>query len=220
MHTISNSSALQLPEARNTIHPSALQAALLVGLDRLAHGVAVLDATGRTLFANTTARALFMRLGWTESATGQGQPSQEWNTALQRVCQHGRRELVTLRLNRSSLVVALSPLGAQPASLAFVLFGRDEICGSVELQMFALHHKLTLTESQVLRQLCRGLRAADIARENGVTRNTVLTQIASIRSKTGNSSIRCLLDALARMPQQVPLLTVSPSVYAQAQALH
>lgn len=214
MQTIASSPALPTSEDCTAVHPSSLHAALMIGLDRLAHGVAILDATGRTLFTNASASALFNRMGWAKSVVGRGQQAQEWDAALQRVCQRGRRELVTFHLQKTTLVAALSPLELQPARLAFVLFGRDEICGSVELQMFALRHKLTLAESQVLRQLCRGLKAADIAQENGVARTTVLTQIAAIRSKTNSASVRGLLDSLARMPQLVPLLTVLPSCEA------
>ncbi|WP_326532759.1 helix-turn-helix transcriptional regulator [Pseudorhodoferax sp.] len=206
--TVSNP-ARQASDVSAPVQPAALQTALMAGLDRLAHGVAVLDAAGRTLFANTSARALFARLGWTDTISGQGQHGRDWSAALDRVCRSGRRELVTLNLHRATLVAALSPLDTQPSRLAFVLFGRDEICGSVELQMLALQHKLTSAETEVLRQLCRGMRAADIARAHGVARTTVLTQIAAIRSKTGSASVRSLLDAMARMPQMVPLRTVT-----------
>lgn len=209
MNAIAHSFASQSPEVSVPVHGPALQAALMAGLDRMAHGVAVFDNSGRTLFANASARALFLRLGWAASTDGALRRGDDWSAALHRVCQHGRREMLSLTAHKTTLVVALSPLQGPPTGLAFAIFGRDELCGCVELQMFALRHKLTHAETQVLRQLCRGLQAADIARENGVARTTVLTQIAAIRSKTASASIRNLLDALARMPQMAPLLPVS-----------
>lgn len=188
----------------------ALHAALMAGLDGLAHGVALLDVDGRVRFANLSARALFKRLGWHGStADAPLRLPTGWPAALQNVCVRSRREFMRVTTpDRSVTTIVLIPLSLPGANLAFTVFGRDEICGSVELQMFALRHKLTHAETQVLRQLCRGLQAADIARENSVARTTVLTQIASIRSKTASASIRVLLDSLSRMPQMVPSLPV------------
>ncbi|KQP35294.1 hypothetical protein ASF44_18240 [Pseudorhodoferax sp. Leaf274] len=109
----------------------------------------------------------------------------------------------------TTISVVLSPLALPQAQLAFAVFGRDELCGSVELQMFALRYQLTPAETAVLRQLCRGLNAAAIAQDHGVARTTVLTQIAAIRAKTQSSSVRSLLDALARMP---PVRALVPSM--------
>lgn len=208
MQAAASSPALPVREVDRHLHPASLHAALAAGLDRLAHGVAIFDTSGHALFANASARALWLRLGWSASSIGRGQQGQDWRAALQRVCLRGRRELVNLPLPGTTLAVALSPLGPQADGLAFAIFGRDEICGSVELEMFALRHKLTLAETQVLRHLCHGLQAGDIARANAVARTTVLTQIASIRAKTESASIRNLLAALARMPQLVPSVPV------------
>ena len=192
-----------------------LHAALLAGVDKLAHGVALLDGSGRARFANASALQLWARLGWTpHSMGGPLRLPPYWAQALHQVCAKGRRELLRVTTpNNVALAVVLSPLplpherlafavfGRRPHErLAFAVFGRDELCGSVELQMFALRYQLTHAETAVLRQLCRGLNAAAIALDHGVARTTVLTQIAAIRAKTQSSSIRNLLDALARMP--------------------
>lgn len=190
--------------------PRTLHAALRAGLDRLAHGVALLDEAGTVRFANACARALWSRLDWTpsaESASLRLPPC--WAHALVQVCAKGKRELLRVRMPDDTTVSAvLSPLALPQAQLAFVVFGRDELCGSVELQMFALRHQLTHAETMVLRQLCRGLNAAAIAQDHGVARTTVLTQIAAIRAKTQSTSVRSLLDALARMP---PVRALVPS---------
>lgn len=190
--------------------PHMLHAALRAGLDRLAHGVALLDEAGTVRFANVSARSLWSRLGWT--ARAEGAPLRLpacWAHALTQVCAKGRRELLRVHMpDDTTMSVVLSPLALPQAQLAFVVFGRDELCGSVELQMFALRHQLTHAETIVLRQLCRGLNAAAIAQDHGVARTTVLTQIAAIRAKTQSTSVRSLLDALARMP---PVRALVPS---------
>ena len=179
-----------------------LHAALLAGVDKLAHGVALLDGSGRARFANASALQLWARLGWTpHSMGGPLRLPPYWAQALHQVCAKGRRELLRVTTpNDVALAVVLSPLPLPHERLAFAVFGRDELCGSVELQMFALRYQLTHAETAVLRQLCRGLNAAAIALDHGVARTTVLTQIAAVRAKTQSSSIRNLLDALARMP--------------------
>lgn len=179
-----------------------LHAALLAGVDKLAHGVALLDGSGRARFANASALQLWARLGWTpHSMGGPLRLPPYWAQALHQVCAKGRRELLRVTTpNNVALAVVLSPLPLPHERLAFAVFGRDELCGSVELQMFALRYQLTHAETAVLRQLCRGLNAAAIALDHGVARTTVLTQIAAVRAKTQSSSIRNLLDALARMP--------------------
>lgn len=190
---------------------SALQSALVTGLDRLAHGVAVLGIDGRIHFANASARSLFARLGWSAHSVCDSRYEARWRAALQRCCTFGRRELVDVPLSHACLVAALTPVAVQDDNMALAIFGRDEICGSVELQLFALRHALTSAETRILLQLCRGLQASAIAHENGVSRTTVLTQIAAIRSKTQYGSIRNLMDALARMPQLAALSPVMSS---------
>ncbi|RCW70235.1 helix-turn-helix transcriptional regulator [Pseudorhodoferax soli] len=190
---------------------SALQGALVSGLDRLAHGVAVVSIDGRIHFANASARALFARLGWAAHGVRAGEHEARWRAALQRCCAFGRRELVEVELPDACLVAALTVVAVEDDNMALVIFGRDEICGSVELQLFALRHALTSAETRILLQLCRGLQASAIAHENGVSRTTVLTQIAAIRSKTRYGSIRSLMDALARMPQLAAFSPVMPS---------
>lgn len=190
---------------------STLHTALQAGLDRLAHGVALLDAAGTVRFANTSARSLWSRLGWAPRADGAPLRLPAcWAHALVQVCAKGKRELLRVGMpDESTISVVLSPLAMAQEQLAFAVFGRDELCGSVELQMFALRHQLTHAETTVLRQLCRGLNAAGIARDHGVARTTVLTQIAAIRAKTQSTSVRGLLDALARMP---PVRGLAPTV--------
>jgi hypothetical protein len=182
---------------------------LLAGLDGLAHGMAIFDASGCLRYANAAARAVLARLGWCTSAYSSHSTSPEhhrrWSDALHRVCQRGLRELFELPGGATPGFAAMVPVATQGECAAFVTFGREELCGAIELQMFALRYGLTLAESQVLRQLCRGLKAAEIARAHGVSASTVLTQISAIRNKTLFASVRLLLDTLSRMPPLNPV---------------
>lgn len=186
-----------------------LQAALIGGLDRLSHGVALLDVAGCTHYANATACTLFGRLGWEATTPGRPSVPADWTPALRKVCVDGRRELLRINAPQARAVVVLTPLLTTGTGMAFAVFGRDELCGAVELQLFALHFQLTHAETAVLRHLTRGLSAAAIALEHGVARTTVVTQIAAIRSKTHCTSVRSLLETLARMPPIHPLQPVA-----------
>jgi DNA-binding CsgD family transcriptional regulator len=177
---------------------------LLAGLDGLAHGVAVLDASGRVRYANTAARSVMADTGWggeSPRVSAMAPASARlWSDALHRVCRRGLRELLQVPRGEGICYAALAPVKVCDDSFAFVTFGRNELCGPVELQMFAQRCGLTSTEGMVLRQLCRGLTAVEIAQAHGVATCTVLSQIAAIRNKTLFKSVRELLDSLSRMP--------------------
>ncbi len=194
-------------------------AMLMAGVEHLGHGLAVFDAHGRVLYANSAARSLLLRLGWLRGPVGGSCTlPQRWAEALVNVCVKARRELVAFAAPETGLpgllpipdesasavprgYAALTPIDNDGQGLAFAIFGREDLCGAVELEMFALRHGMTATECEVLRQLCLGMQAADIARSRGVSVATVLTQIGAIRQKTAHRTVRQLLHALSRMPQ-------------------
>ena len=180
-----------------------LHAVLATALDRLAQGVAIVDVTGRRRFANAAARAVLDRWG------AGGGASAAWTAALRQACLRGRRELVRPGARDDGTFVLLVPLAVHEESLALAVFGRDELCGHVELQMVALRHQLTPAETEVLRQLARGLNAGAIAQAHGVARTTVLTQIAALRAKTRCASVRSLMLALAGLPAVRSMLLVA-----------
>ncbi len=198
--------------AQGPARPQPLQAtlhrALLAGLDRLSHGVALLDVHGRIHYANAVATSQLERMARPGSSGVRPGLGTEWGPALRRVCVCGRRELLTGSSLPPGTTAVLTPMAMDGEDMAFVVFGRVELCGNVELQMFALRYQLTHAETMVLRQLVAGRAAAAIASAHGVARTTVLTQIASIRSKTQCASVRTLLGMLARMPPVQALLPV------------
>jgi DNA-binding CsgD family transcriptional regulator len=189
-----------------------VHACLAAAVDRLALGVAVLDADGVVQFANTSALAAIRRLGWCLNDRGRLVPPTdaelaEWLRTLAEVCGSERHRLLELRgapAAEVSLFASLSPAHGNGNAWAVVTFEREDLCGPLEPQMFASRHGLTLAENQVLQRLCRGQRPATIAREHGVARSTVLTQVASIRSKTNRGSVLELVHKLSRMPAVRP----------------
>jgi DNA-binding CsgD family transcriptional regulator len=205
----------------NSVASFAGMEPLLAGLDGLAHGVAVLTAAGHVKYANTAARMLMVALNWVEGGSSDVAPAvapaRLWAEPLHRVCHRGLRELLHVPHAEGIGYAALTPVHVHSECFAFVTFGRNELCGPVELQMFAQHCGLTCAEGMVLRQLCRGLTAVQIAQAHGVAPSTVLTQIAAIRNKTLFKSVRELLDSLSRMP---PLMAVGMQHSRRAERPH
>jgi DNA-binding CsgD family transcriptional regulator len=183
----------------------ALMPLLLAGLDTLAQGVALVDQEFRVAYANASARATLARCGWLVVG-GQlrcARPADQalWSQALHKVCGSERRELIELCAGDAPTFAALVPAPGPGRCWAFVTFGRDELCGALELQLFASRHGLTYAECEVLRKLSLGLKATEIAQAHGVAISTVLTQVAAVRAKTLCSSVRQLLSRLSRLPQ-------------------
>jgi DNA-binding CsgD family transcriptional regulator len=181
---------------------------LLAGLDGSAHGVAILDDVSRIIYSNSMARTTLAKAGWTMDRgllrSGRAPECDAWNEALYQVCHRGRHQLFELSAPEGCRFAALVPVVVKGSRRAFVTLGRHELCGGIELQLFASRCGLTYAEGQVLCQLVRGLRSAEIASAHGVTLSTVLTQVAAIRGKTMSSSVRQLLSTLSRMPPLRP----------------
>ncbi|MBI5719580.1 MAG: helix-turn-helix transcriptional regulator [Burkholderiales bacterium] len=203
--------------ATKTEDGGGVPACLVAAVNRLAFGMAVLDIEGTLHFANTAALAAIRRTGW-QLSDGRLQPPAEpelsaWRRALSEVCVGERHRLIEIQAGETTLFVSLSSAheSAHDGGRAWAIatFEREELCGPLELQMFSSRHGLTLAENQVLQRLCRGERPAEIAREHGVARSTVLTQVAAIRSKTHRGSVLELLHKLSRMPAVRPAGLVS-----------
>lgn len=198
----------------------AMTESLLAGFERLAQGFAILDSDGNLRYANSAARVALNRMNWVApSARSTQEVAQKfgpWARALGRVCEQGLRELLEVPRGEGVDYAALLPIEVRGEVLGFVTFGRDEICGPIELQMFAHRAGLTSAESAVLRQLCHGLRASQIARVNGVSAATVLSQITAIRNKTLFKSVRELLSTLSRMPTLTTTIHAATLDYGDA----
>lgn len=120
----------------------------------------------------------------------------------------GLRRMVMLGEDARRVSVAVVPLSSvgRPCRPTLLLFGRRSVCMDLSVDSFARSHRLTAAESSVLRALCEGRNPAEIATRQSVAISTVRTQISSIRSKTGASTIRHLVQQVATLPPLVGAL--------------
>ncbi len=184
-------------------------------LDVVDYGMLAVQADGRVLFANKVART---DLDTTHPLVLSGGalmarhacdvlPLRE---ALISALSRGLQRLLSLRDDAGRpFVVAILPLweaaeanadAGQACAGAMLMLGKRQVCDGFSADAFSRHHKLTTAEARVLKQLCAGLRPAEIARLQGVALCTVRTQIGCMREKTGAASIAALVNDLACLP--------------------
>ncbi|MEO7937934.1 MAG: helix-turn-helix transcriptional regulator [Burkholderiaceae bacterium] len=87
-----------------------------------------------------------------------------------------------------------------PPTYALLVFAKQQLCDDSTMALFARERGLTSAEGQVLAQVCKGLRPAQIAHNHGVRISTVRTQLRSIRMKTCCETIRDLVQKLSVLP--------------------
>lgn len=128
----------------------------------------------------------------------------------------GLRDFLCLGDAGRDAAVAVLPLGAQqppadartratlgsavPESYAVLVFAKLHLCDDSTMALFARERGLTSAEGQVLAQVCKGLRPAQIATNHGVRISTVRTQLRSIRMKTCSETIRELVQKVSVLP--------------------
>ena len=128
----------------------------------------------------------------------------------------GLRGFLSLGSGEQAASVAVVPLTPAPAaephaqigrsgaignaSFALLVFAKQHLCDDSTMAMFARDRGLTKAESQVLAQVCKGLRPSEIADQQGVQISTVRTQLRSIRIKTGSDTIRELVGKVSILP--------------------
>jgi len=128
----------------------------------------------------------------------------------------GLRDFLCLGDAGQDAAVAVLPLGAQrppaeprfrtslgsavPESYALLVFAKQHLCDDSTMALFARERGLTSAEGQVLAQVCKGLRPAQIATNHGVRISTVRTQLRSIRMKTCSETIRVLVQKVSVLP--------------------
>lgn len=89
---------------------------------------------------------------------------------------------------------------AVPPAYALLVFSKQQLCDDSTMALFARERGLTSAEGQVLAQVCKGLRPAQIAHNHGVRISTVRTQLRSIRMKTCCQTIRDLVQKVSVLP--------------------
>lgn len=175
-------------------------------LNRLEHGIVVLQADGRVLHANRCAygmlasgRALDASSGWLTAR--QPQELATLREALRAVAERGLCRMLGFGSGEAAQFVALSAISAPGGTrLILCMLGQRTLGNPLTLQWYAQCHGLTSAEAAVLRLICAGDDPGGIAARQGVAISTVRTQIGSIRAKTGHKSIRALLRTLACLP--------------------
>ncbi|MDM0044699.1 LuxR C-terminal-related transcriptional regulator [Variovorax dokdonensis] len=192
------------------VAPVEGQAMLLARvLDEIDHGLIVVDLTGRILHVNqpaqaelSAARTLCDREGMLHGSDDAAQ--RKIRQAL-RDAGDDVRAIVDIEGEGQPMSLAFVPMPSVSGRIDAVLImcSKRQNCASLTMQMFARANRLTRAEQQVLRQLCDGHRAEEIAGLQGVRVSTVRTHIKSVREKTGSNSVREIVHRLSRMPQVV-----------------
>jgi len=177
-------------------------------LDEIDHGLILVDLGGRILHTNQPARA---ELAAAQALCVRDGLLQGSDDARQRKIRQALREaaddvraIVEFDHDGQALSLAFVPMAGQPdgrIDAVLIMCSKRQNCASLTMQMFARANRLTRAEQQVLRQLCDGHRAEEIAGLQGIRVSTVRTHIKSVREKTGSNSVREIVHRLARMPQ-------------------
>lgn len=180
-------------------------------MDELAHPTFVTTLDGRMLHANQAgrhelarSRILTLRGGIVQAC--RAECDTELHVAIGRAAE-GRRSLLHLE-STEGRGVSVAVLGLKGASgetaRAALVFSRAVVCDSLMLGFFARRHGLTPTEQHVLRILCEGVSAPQVARQMNVAVSTVRSHVRSLCAKTRASGVRELVSRLAVLPPVAP----------------
>jgi DNA-binding CsgD family transcriptional regulator len=177
-------------------------------LDELDYGMILLDCRLKVQFANraalaqlSTLRLLVVEQG--ELTAIEPRDMIVLGAAIRSASTQRLRRMVMLGTETDRIAVAVVPVPQNADALdtrVLVLLSRPQICEALSVYGFARDHGLSSAESQVLKALCEGLQPSEIASQQGVAISTVRTQISNIRLKTDASSIRELVQRVARLP--------------------
>lgn len=197
---------------------AASSAVLMRVLEEIDYGMVVVTASGALRYANQLARNELAGTGPLSLLQGQvrgNQPSDHCQLQLALAdAVRGRRRLVSLGHNGSSISVAVLPLPAHEdedegtEALALLTFGKRQACETLTVDFFARSQGLTGAEARVLQALCNGAKPKEIAAQCDVAISTVRSHICSIRVKTQTANIRQLVDRVAMLPPITPAMKV------------
>ena len=200
------------PERRCAATPQARRMAQM--LDTLDYGMLLLSDTGQVMQINKAARRDLdddhpLQMDGNNLLARHAQDAAPLRDALAGAAGRGLRRLMQLGEGRSRISVAVVPLPAQGADErpgVAVLLGKRQVCEELTVDWYARSHGLTMAETAVIKGLCADFTPQQIAVRQGVGLATIRTQIGSIRSKTGASSIRALVRQVALLPPLVSAL--------------
>jgi DNA-binding CsgD family transcriptional regulator len=195
---------------------------LSAALDEFDYGVLLLDERAEVVHINhaalTELDALHpLQLHGPQLRARRPQDAAPLQDALHDAARRGLRKLLSLGDGGQRVGVSVVPLAPEAGSpgqpVTLLILGKRRVCEVLSVQGFARSHGLTGAETRVLTGLCNGTPPTQIAVELGVRISTVRTQIATIRTKTGATSIRALVRQIAQLP---PLVGVLRSTAAAA----
>jgi DNA-binding CsgD family transcriptional regulator len=204
----------QGPERRKNARMSMSWHWLSATLDEIDYGVLLLNGH-QVLHANYVAReeldgAHPLQIVGHELRSRSPHDAASLAGVLSDAAEKGLRRMLALGQGAQRMCLAVIPLGGQRSAAwkgpTLMLFGRRRVCMNLSAHSFARAHGLTPAESAVLDALCAGEPPAAIACRQEVAISTVRTQISSIRSKTGATSIRHLLQQVATLPPLIGAL--------------
>jgi DNA-binding CsgD family transcriptional regulator len=221
------------PERRSAT--SIDQRRLAQMLDEIDYGMLLVDAESRVRHLNEPARrdiddAHPLQLMGAEVRARRPVDVPVLRDAIVSAAQRGLRKLLRLGTHADSVSVAVVPLPKAPHEAhhaVLLLLGKRRVCEELTVDWYARSHGLTIAETAVIKGLCADLTPQQIAERQGVGMATIRTQIGSIRTKTGASSIKALVRQVAMLPPLVGALRVcaepvAPMRFAAAErhALH
>ena len=201
---------------------------LKLALNQIDYGLVVVDADSRQFqFANAVGLTALegrsgvdgknrvdsgLRLVQGQVTTCRSNQSEQLRQVLQRT-KAGLRGLLSLGDSQQASSIAVVPLALPPAPddaagrsasvprhFALLVLAKQQLCDNSTMALFARERGLTSAEGQVLAQVCKGLRPAQIADQHGVQISTVRTQLRSIRMKTCCETIRELVQKVSVLP--------------------
>lgn len=185
---------------------------LRLALDEVDYGMLIVADPARVLHMNHLARTELVGAHPLNIAAGVLRATSADDEgplldALVDATRRGRRCMLTVGASPNRVSIAVVPLPAGQVGergVTLLMFSKRRVCEELSVDAFARSHGLTVAETQVLKALCAGITPNEAAQCQGVRLSTVRTQIGSIRAKTGATSIRALVQQIARLP---PLLS-------------
>jgi len=199
---------------------------LMAMLNEIDYGMLLIADNLRVLHANHVANTDFddqhpLRMDGRKLHARHPRDTAPLHEAIEGACHRSRRRLVTLGEEPQRVTIAVVPLpmlGEAVRHGALVMLGKRQVCQALSVEAFARCHKLTSTETVVLKALCGGARPTEIALQHGVALSTVRTQVSSIRAKTGTETISSLVRMVAMLPPMVSALRhATPGTWADPQ---
>jgi len=189
---------------------SGLARLLSAVLDEIDYGLVLLAADGHVIHANHAARTaldedhllqIFNRRVRARAPMAQA----TLDNALFAAHRSGQRRMLELDDGGRRCGLSIVPLPAalsatQHGHAVLIALAREHAGAPLSIAAYALAHKLSARESEVLAALSAGQRPAEIAGRLGVSQATVRSHVHNLKEKTGCRSMVEVVQAVASLP--------------------